>query len=29
MDQALLCVLELKGPKIYMSDFNNMGVDLG
>jgi hypothetical protein len=29
LDQAPLLVPELWGQKFYMSDFNNMGVDLG
>jgi hypothetical protein len=29
LDQAPLWVPELWGQKFYLSDFNNMGVDLG
>jgi hypothetical protein len=29
LDQAFLWSPELRGPKIYINDFNNMDVDLG
>jgi hypothetical protein len=29
LDQAPLCARDLLGPNIFMSVFNNMGVDLG